>query len=91
MLAFHVFLKLFTFILSYITLYPVDSSLAWLTEVVLLGSGDARLAELSLNEETKTLLELALGHSRGLAGGLWQKMEEYAHSTGECNLIHASV
>lgn len=91
LLAFHVFFKLFTFILSHITLYPVDSSLAWLTEVVLQGSGDARLAELSLNEETKTLLELALGHSRGLAGGLWQKMEEYAHSRGQCNLIHTSV
>uniref|UniRef100_UPI0037E82BA5 probable E3 ubiquitin-protein ligase HERC1 n=1 Tax=Semicossyphus pulcher TaxID=241346 RepID=UPI0037E82BA5 len=58
----------------------LDSSMAWLTEVVLLGSSDARLAELSLNEETRTLLELALGSSRGAAGELWQKMEEYAHS-----------
>uniref|UniRef100_A0A8C4H0W8 HECT-type E3 ubiquitin transferase n=1 Tax=Dicentrarchus labrax TaxID=13489 RepID=A0A8C4H0W8_DICLA len=58
----------------------LDSSMAWLTEVVLLGSSDARLAELSLNEETRTLLELALGSSRGPAGGLWRKMEEYAHS-----------
>ncbi|KAI3361765.1 hypothetical protein L3Q82_002108 [Scortum barcoo] len=58
----------------------LDSSMAWLTEVVLLGSSDARLAELSLNEETRMLLELALGSSRGPAGGLWQKMEEYAHS-----------
>ncbi|KAF3849184.1 hypothetical protein F7725_015681 [Dissostichus mawsoni] len=59
----------------------LDSSMAWLTEVVLLGSSDARLAELSLNEEeTRTLLELALGSSRGAAGGLWQNMEEYAHS-----------
>lgn len=63
-------------------LCPVDSSMAWLTEVVLLGSSDARLAELSLNEETRTLLELALGSSRGPAGGLWRKMEEYAHSKG---------
>ncbi|XP_068430797.1 probable E3 ubiquitin-protein ligase HERC1 isoform X3 [Clinocottus analis] len=56
------------------------SSVAWLTEVVLLGSSDARLAELSLNEETRTLLELALGSSRGPASGLWRSMEEYAHS-----------
>lgn len=61
---------------------PVDSSIAWLTDVVLLGSSDARLAELSLDEETKTLLELALGSTRGPAGVLWQKMEEYAHSKG---------
>lgn len=59
-----------------------DSSMTWLTEVVLLGSSDARLADLNLNEETKTLLELALGSSRGAAGGLWKKMEEYAHSKG---------
>ncbi|XP_033501996.2 putative E3 ubiquitin-protein ligase HERC1 isoform X10 [Epinephelus lanceolatus] len=58
----------------------LDSSMAWLCEVVLLGSSDARLAELSLNEETRTLLELALGSSRGPAGGLWRNMEEYAHS-----------
>ncbi|KAM8827696.1 putative E3 ubiquitin-protein ligase HERC1 isoform 4-T4 [Spinachia spinachia] len=73
----------------------LDSSMAWLTEVVLLGSSDARLAELSLNEETRTLLELALGSSRGTAGGLWRNMEEYAHgkaewesggSTGDCLL-----
>lgn len=56
--------------------------MAWLTEVVLLGSSDSRLAELSLNEETRTLLELALGSSRGAAGDLWQKMEEYALSKG---------
>ncbi len=68
--------------LSHVIRCPVDSSLAWLTEVVLLGSNDARLAELSLNEETRTLLELALGSSRGPAGDLWQKMEEYAHSKG---------
>ncbi|KAL6096756.1 uncharacterized protein ACO6RY_06004 [Pungitius sinensis] len=72
----------------------LDSNMAWLTEVVLLGSSDARLAELSLNEETRTLLELALGSSRGTAGGLWRNMEEYAHckewesggSTGDCLL-----
>lgn len=63
-------------------LHPLDSCMAWLTEVVLLGSSDARLAEMSVNEETRTLLELALGSSRGLAGGLWRKMEEYAHSKG---------
>uniref|UniRef100_A0A8C2X9J9 HECT-type E3 ubiquitin transferase n=1 Tax=Cyclopterus lumpus TaxID=8103 RepID=A0A8C2X9J9_CYCLU len=60
----------------------MDPSMAWLTEVVLLGSSDARLAELSLNEETRTLLELALGSSRGPASGLWRNMEEYAHSKG---------
>uniref|UniRef100_A0A8C9YIS1 HECT-type E3 ubiquitin transferase n=1 Tax=Sander lucioperca TaxID=283035 RepID=A0A8C9YIS1_SANLU len=60
----------------------LESSMAWLTEVVLLGSSDARLAELSLNEETRTLLELALGTSRGPAGGLWRNMQEYAHSKG---------
>uniref|UniRef100_A0A7N6A8Y1 HECT-type E3 ubiquitin transferase n=1 Tax=Anabas testudineus TaxID=64144 RepID=A0A7N6A8Y1_ANATE len=38
------------------------------------------LAEISVNEETRTLLELALGSSRGLAGGQWRKMEDYAHS-----------
>lgn len=68
--------------MSHVMLCPLDSSMAWLTEVVLLGSSDARLAELSLNEETRTLLELALGSSRGAAGGLWQNMEEYAHSKG---------
>lgn len=56
--------------------------MTWLTEVVLLGSTDTRLGELSLTEETRTLLELALGSSRGLAGSLWWKMEEYAHSKG---------
>lgn len=58
--------------------------MTWLTEVVLLGSTDARLTELSLSEETRTLLELALGSSRGLAGGIWQKMEDYAHGKGTC-------
>ncbi|XP_063334410.1 probable E3 ubiquitin-protein ligase HERC1 isoform X1 [Pelmatolapia mariae] len=61
----------------------LDSSMTWLTEVVLLGSTDARLTELSLTEETRTLLELALGSSRGLAGGIWQKMEDYAHGKAE--------
>lgn len=63
-------------------LCPVDSSMTSLTEAVLLGSGDAKLAEMSINEETRTLLELALGSSAGLAGGLWRKMEDYAHSKG---------
>ncbi|KAK2888184.1 probable E3 ubiquitin-protein ligase HERC1 isoform X2 [Channa argus] len=58
----------------------LDSCMAWLTEVVLLSGSDARIAELNVNEETRTLLELALGSSRGLAGGLWHQMEEYAHS-----------
>ncbi|KAM9306994.1 putative E3 ubiquitin-protein ligase HERC1 [Pholidichthys leucotaenia] len=58
----------------------LDSSIAWLTEVVLLGSTDSRAVDLNVSEETRTLMELALGSSRGLAGGLWQKMEEYAHS-----------
>ncbi|XP_029024458.1 probable E3 ubiquitin-protein ligase HERC1 isoform X3 [Betta splendens] len=61
----------------------LDSSMAWLTEVVLVGSSDTRLAEMSVNEETKTLVELALGSSRGVAGGLWRNMEEYAHSKEE--------
>ncbi|XP_034457870.1 probable E3 ubiquitin-protein ligase HERC1 isoform X1 [Hippoglossus hippoglossus] len=73
----------------------LDSNMAWLTEVVLLGSSDARLAELSLNEETRTLLELALGSSRGAACGMWRKMEEYAQSkewesggsSGDCLLM----
>ncbi|XP_023136650.2 probable E3 ubiquitin-protein ligase HERC1 isoform X3 [Amphiprion ocellaris] len=72
----------------------LESSMAWLTEVVLLGSSDARLAELNLTEETRTLLELALGSSRGPAASLWWKMEEYAHtkewesggSSGDCLL-----
>ncbi|XP_040012790.1 probable E3 ubiquitin-protein ligase HERC1 isoform X5 [Xiphias gladius] len=58
----------------------LDSSMAWLTEAVLLGCSDARLPELTVNEETRTLLELALGSSRGPASGLRRKMEEYAHS-----------
>ncbi|XP_029920656.1 probable E3 ubiquitin-protein ligase HERC1 isoform X2 [Myripristis murdjan] len=59
----------------------LDSGMAWLTEVVLLGSSsDARLAELSLSDETNTLLELALGSSSEPANGLWQRMKEYACS-----------
>ncbi|XP_071392159.1 probable E3 ubiquitin-protein ligase HERC1, partial [Centroberyx affinis] len=58
----------------------LDSGMAWLTEVVLLGSSDARLAELNLSEETNTLLELALGSSREPASGLWRKMKDYASS-----------
>ncbi|XP_029941533.1 probable E3 ubiquitin-protein ligase HERC1 [Salarias fasciatus] len=58
----------------------LDSSLAWLSELALLGSTNTRLTELCLTEETRMLLELALGASRGLAGSLWWKMEEYAHS-----------
>lgn len=78
--------------MSNVTLCPVDSSMVWLTEVVLLGSSDARLAELSVNEETRTLLELALGSSRGTAGGLWRKMEEYARSKGAFTFdYHAAV
>jgi len=60
----------------------LDSSMTWMTEMVLLGSSDARLAELSVTEDTRTLLELSLGSTRGLAGVLWWKMEEYAHSKG---------
>ncbi|XP_076014530.1 putative E3 ubiquitin-protein ligase HERC1 isoform X2 [Genypterus blacodes] len=56
----------------------LDSGIAWLTEVLLLGNSDARLAELSLSEDTSTLLELALGSSREPAHALWLKMEEYA-------------
>ncbi|XP_068190129.1 probable E3 ubiquitin-protein ligase HERC1 isoform X2 [Antennarius striatus] len=57
----------------------LDSSMPWLTEAVLLGSRDARLAQLRMDEQTRTLLELALGSSRGPAADLRQKMEEYAH------------
>lgn len=58
--------------------------MTWLMEVVLLGTNDARQAELSLTEENRTLLELALGSTQGRAGVLWWKMEEYAHSRGTC-------
>lgn len=63
--------------------------MTWLTEVVLLGNSDAQQTELSLTEDTRTLLELALGSTRGLAGVLWWKMEEYALSKG--NLIGFSL
>ncbi|XP_014842886.1 PREDICTED: probable E3 ubiquitin-protein ligase HERC1 isoform X1 [Poecilia mexicana] len=58
----------------------LDSTMAWLTEVVLLGNSDARQMELNLTEDSRTLLELALGSTRGLAGVMWWKMEEYALS-----------
>ncbi|KAM3873957.1 putative E3 ubiquitin-protein ligase HERC1 [Diretmus argenteus] len=58
----------------------LDSDMTWLTEVVLLGSNDARLAELSLSEDSNTLLELALGSSREPASGLWRRMKDYACS-----------
>lgn len=83
MFTFHVF----TCPMSRVVLLSVDSNMVWLTEVVLLGSSDARLAELNLNEETRTLLELALGTSTGPASGLWRKMEEYAHSKGTFNFL----
>ncbi|XP_034166972.2 probable E3 ubiquitin-protein ligase HERC1 isoform X4 [Pangasianodon hypophthalmus] len=58
----------------------LDSAMSWLTEAVLLGCGDARLADLHLTEENATLLDLALGSSREPASGLWRKMKEYAVS-----------
>nr|XP_015798394.2 probable E3 ubiquitin-protein ligase HERC1 isoform X1 [Nothobranchius furzeri] len=58
----------------------LDSTMSWLTEIVLLGTSDARQAELNLTEDTRTLLDLALGSTRGHAGVLWWKMEEFAHS-----------
>ncbi|KAI4901439.1 hypothetical protein NFI96_014722 [Prochilodus magdalenae] len=58
----------------------LDLAMGWLTEAVLLGCGDARLADLQLSEENATLVELALGSSREPAGGLWRKMKEYANS-----------
>lgn len=64
-----------------------DSAMNWLTEAVLLGCGDARLADLHLSEESATLLDLALGSSREPASGLWRKMKEYAVSRGEDRLI----
>lgn len=54
-----------------------------LTEAVLLGCGDARLADLHLSDESATLLDLALGSSREPASSLWRKMKEYAVSRGE--------
>ncbi|KAM4720559.1 putative E3 ubiquitin-protein ligase HERC1 isoform 3-T4 [Anableps anableps] len=61
----------------------LDSTMAWLTEVVLLGNSDAQQTELNLTEDTRTLLELALGSTRGLAGVVWWKMEEYALSKAD--------
>ncbi|XP_061589686.1 probable E3 ubiquitin-protein ligase HERC1 isoform X2 [Cololabis saira] len=58
----------------------LDSCMTWLTEVVLVGGSDARISELNLTQDSRTLLELALGSTRGPAGGLWRKMEEYANS-----------
>ncbi|XP_053334016.1 probable E3 ubiquitin-protein ligase HERC1 isoform X3 [Clarias gariepinus] len=58
----------------------LDSAMSWLTEAVLLGCGDARLANLHLSEENGTLLDLALGASREPASALWRKMKEYAVS-----------
>ncbi|KAF7696652.1 hypothetical protein HF521_005070 [Silurus meridionalis] len=58
----------------------LDSAMSWLTEAVLLGCGDARLADLHFSEENGALLELALGSSREPASGLWRKMKEYAVS-----------
>ncbi|XP_072310878.1 probable E3 ubiquitin-protein ligase HERC1 isoform X3 [Eucyclogobius newberryi] len=58
----------------------VDSSMSWLTEEVLLGANETRLPEFNLSEETRILLELALGSNKGAALSLWQNLEEYAHS-----------
>lgn len=68
--------------------------MVWLTEVVLLGSSDTRLTEFNLNAETKILLELVLGFSKGAAVSLWQNFEEYAHSRGMTSnplLIHKKI
>lgn len=62
--------------------------MAWLTEVVLLGNSDAQQMELNLTEDTRTLLELALGSTRGLAGIMWWKMEEYALSKGNLTRVY---
>ncbi|KAK2827719.1 hypothetical protein Q7C36_018645 [Tachysurus vachellii] len=58
----------------------LDSAMSWLTEAVLLGCRDARLADLHLSEENATLLDLALGSSREPASSLWRKMKEYSVS-----------
>ncbi|XP_066501303.1 probable E3 ubiquitin-protein ligase HERC1 isoform X2 [Hoplias malabaricus] len=58
----------------------LDLAMGWLTEAVLLGCGDVRLADLHLSEENTKLVELALGSPREPAGGLWRKMKEYAAS-----------
>uniref|UniRef100_A0A8B9HD78 HECT-type E3 ubiquitin transferase n=1 Tax=Astyanax mexicanus TaxID=7994 RepID=A0A8B9HD78_ASTMX len=56
----------------------LDLAMGWLTEAVLLGCGDARLADLRLSEGNGTLVELALGSPREPASSLWRKMKEYA-------------
>ncbi|XP_072518712.1 probable E3 ubiquitin-protein ligase HERC1 isoform X2 [Salminus brasiliensis] len=58
----------------------LDLAMGWLTEAVLLGCGDARLADLRLSEGNATLVELALGSPREPASSLWRKMKEYAAS-----------
>ncbi|XP_037401666.1 probable E3 ubiquitin-protein ligase HERC1 isoform X2 [Pygocentrus nattereri] len=58
----------------------LDLAMGWLTEAILLVSGDARLADLQLSEENATLVELALGSPREPAASLWRKMKEYAAS-----------
>ncbi|XP_030623810.1 probable E3 ubiquitin-protein ligase HERC1 [Chanos chanos] len=58
----------------------LDNAMGWLTEAVFTGCSDARLADLELSEENRTLLELALGSSRDPACALWRKMKEYAVS-----------
>ena len=61
----------------------LDFATGWLTESVLLGCPDARLADLGLSEEGSMLVELGLGSSREPASSLWRKMKEYAISRGE--------
>uniref|UniRef100_A0AAV2IR35 RCC1-like domain-containing protein n=1 Tax=Knipowitschia caucasica TaxID=637954 RepID=A0AAV2IR35_KNICA len=58
----------------------LGSNMVWLTEEVLLGASENRMTEFSLSEETRVLLELALGSDKGVALSLWQNLEEYAHS-----------
>ncbi|XP_035245722.1 probable E3 ubiquitin-protein ligase HERC1 isoform X2 [Anguilla anguilla] len=58
----------------------LDSSMAWLTEAVLLGCADVKLGDLDVSEENGTLVELALGVAREPASGLWRRMKEYAVS-----------
>lgn len=58
----------------------LDSSIAWLTEEVLLGTSEARQTEFNLSEETQILLELALGSNKGAALSLWKNLEEYTRS-----------
>ncbi|XP_076139905.1 putative E3 ubiquitin-protein ligase HERC1 isoform X8 [Alosa pseudoharengus] len=58
----------------------LDFATGWLTEAILLGCPDARLADLGLSEEGTMLVDLALGSGREPASGLWRKMKEYAIS-----------